>query len=452
MIWKIAVTIGFASCQQELVMVLDGLLGVTKLRSKQLLSNEQLMPLSSLRNGALAVLDTVGLPTPKHEEWKYINIIPSFNGLQRALEAETQAPFLNETLWQQQLMSAMGDCVVVQLLPDGLCTTTNNNGSVAAWSIADALQDSELFAVVQESISQREHHAFSALATSTLWRGAVVRCVAQEKPSIIHIRIPLYEQFVVSAPCIVLDITPGFRGTVVVSLESNAHSPLLCVPQVYTRVGENSAVEIITLHEPNDELRLIHQCNAVVGRGARLMMVSICGGVPLERNDVNVVLQQPTAEAYLYGATTLHGNEVADNHTVVDHAVPHCFSEELYKGVYSNNSKGVFNGKIFVREQAQKTVAYQSSHAMLLHSTAQMNAKPQLEIWADDVKCSHGATCGMMNAEALFYLRSRGLSEDQAKEILIEAFIIDVLEHVSLEPLRSFIAEHCLVIGARPTT
>jgi Fe-S cluster assembly protein SufD len=126
-----------------------------------------------------------------------------------------------------------------------------------------------------------------------------------------------------------------------------------------------------------------------------------------------------------------------DNHTLVDHAVAHCTSNELYKGIMDGRSTGVFNGKIMVREDAQKTLAYQSNRNILLSNNATINTKPQLEIFADDVKCSHGCTTGQLDEESLFYLRARGLDKEQARALLLYAFAGEVLEKIKLEALRT---------------
>ena len=130
-----------------------------------------------------------------------------------------------------------------------------------------------------------------------------------------------------------------------------------------------------------------------------------------------------------------------DNHSLVDHAVPNCQSNELYKGIIDEKGQGVFNGKIFVRKDAQKTNAYQSNKNILLSDDASMNTKPQLEIFADDVKCSHGTTTGQLDEEALFYLRSRGIGEDNAKAFLNTAFAGDVIQKIAFEPLRDRLME-----------
>jgi Fe-S cluster assembly protein SufD len=135
----------------------------------------------------------------------------------------------------------------------------------------------------------------------------------------------------------------------------------------------------------------------------------------------------------------LNGNTLADNHTVVDHQKPNSFSNELYKGIMDGNSKGVFNGKIYVRPHAQKTNAFQSNRNILMSETASINTKPQLEIWADDVKCSHGCTIGQLDEEALFYLQARGIPHQSAKAMLLYAFALDVLTSIKNETLKAYL-------------
>jgi Fe-S cluster assembly protein SufD len=142
------------------------------------------------------------------------------------------------------------------------------------------------------------------------------------------------------------------------------------------------------------------------------------------------------SEATMYGLYLMNDNQHIDNHSVVDHAKPHCYSNELYKGILGGKSTGVFNGKIFVKQDAQKTNAFQSNKNILLSKDATMNTKPQLEIYADDVKCSHGATVGQLDEEPLFYLRARGISEEKAKGLLVMAFAQDILDHIKIEPLK----------------
>jgi Fe-S cluster assembly protein SufD len=158
----------------------------------------------------------------------------------------------------------------------------------------------------------------------------------------------------------------------------------------------------------------------------------------LVRNDVHVKVAGQNAETNLNGAYILKNNELVDNHTVVDHLVAHCQSNELYKGVLYDKSTAVFNGKVFVRPDAQKINAFQSNANVLLSDDASVNSKPELEIYADDVKCSHGSTTGQLDESAVFYLRARGLSEKSAKELLVSAFISDVLNKIENKEVLEF--------------
>ena len=157
------------------------------------------------------------------------------------------------------------------------------------------------------------------------------------------------------------------------------------------------------------------------------------------RNNLNIRVQGENCQSNLNGLYLLGGKQHVDNHTIVDHKVPHCESNELYKGVLDDKSTGVFNGKVFVRPHAQKTNAFQSNANVVLSDTATMNSKPELEIYADDVQCSHGSTTGQMDDEALYYLRTRGLSYEKARKLLIRAFVADVVDQIENEEVQEFI-------------
>jgi len=159
------------------------------------------------------------------------------------------------------------------------------------------------------------------------------------------------------------------------------------------------------------------------------------------RNNLNILLNDEHCESHLYGLYYPVGKDLIDNHTTVDHRKANCYSNELYKGLIDDNSIAVFNGKIFVRPNAQKTNAFQSNKNLLLSDSATINTKPQLEIWADDVKCSHGATTGQIDEEQLFYLRSRGLDARTAKALLLHAFAFEIIDKIESQILRKFIGD-----------
>lgn len=167
--------------------------------------------------------------------------------------------------------------------------------------------------------------------------------------------------------------------------------------------------------------------------------LTFSGGVI--RNDINLDLLGSHTEGNMYGLYLTDGAMHVDNHTAVDHTEPNAESNELYKGIMKGKSTAVFNGKIFVRQKAQKTNAFQSNRNVLLSDSATINTKPQLEIWADDVKCSHGATTGKLDQEALFYLQSRGLSKASAQKLMLKAFSGEIIDKVASEPLRAYLEE-----------
>ncbi|HEY5393438.1 MAG TPA: SufD family Fe-S cluster assembly protein, partial [Hanamia sp.] len=169
------------------------------------------------------------------------------------------------------------------------------------------------------------------------------------------------------------------------------------------------------------------------------VVVSLNGG--MIRNNTNIIMEAAGNEAHMYGLYLLNGKTHVDNHTLVDNTMPNCFSNELYKGVIDGSATGVFSGKIYVRPDAQKTNAYQTNNNILLSDAASVNTKPQLEIYADDVKCSHGCTVGRLDEEALFYLRARGISKEHAQAMLLHAFSSNVIAQIKIEPLRHYAEE-----------
>ena len=159
------------------------------------------------------------------------------------------------------------------------------------------------------------------------------------------------------------------------------------------------------------------------------------------RNNLNIDVKGENCTTNLNGVYQLKGNQHVDNHTVVDHLVPNCESNELYKGIIDEKSTAVFNGKVFVRRNAQKINAFQSNGNVLLSDDATVNSKPELEIYADDVKCSHGSTTGQLDEEAVFYLRARGLSEKSARKLIVSAFINDVIEKINNEEVVHYVQQ-----------
>jgi Fe-S cluster assembly protein SufD len=205
-------------------------------------------------------------------------------------------------------------------------------------------------------------------------------------------------------------------------------------------IGSNASLELNFLQEIGTG-NLVNTTEVNVERDGRFTTNTVQLSGKLIRNNTNVRIAGQNAEAHINGFYMIDGNDLYDNHTLVDHLVPNCQSNEVYKGLLSGKATGVFNGKVHVHRDAQKTNAYQQNKNILLSDTATMNSKPELEIYADDVKCSHGSTTGQLDEHAVFYLRSRGLSHKGAIALLLTAFASDVLEQVSDEGLRAVLEE-----------
>jgi Fe-S cluster assembly protein SufD len=202
--------------------------------------------------------------------------------------------------------------------------------------------------------------------------------------------------------------------------------------------GANTHLHYYRLQNEGTNALAISNIETDVQKDSTFSSVVISLSGEMLRNNLSQNIVGSNSEANMYGLYLLNGKTHVDNHTNVDHTVPHAESNELYKGILADHSRGVFNGKIFVRQDAQKTNAFQQNNNILLSDEAVINTKPQLEIWADDVKCSHGCTTGQLDEEALFYIQSRGIDKIQAKGLLLYAFAGEVLEHIKNESFKSY--------------
>jgi Fe-S cluster assembly protein SufD len=236
---------------------------------------------------------------------------------------------------------------------------------------------------------------------------------------------------------------------------ARANAELAVIESVFSATGEakvwvNSLTEIIV----EKDARVDHAMIQAAATGTRLVQHTTIRqkqkslynnytftlpGADLVRNDLQARLEEDHTETHLYGLYLAAGHQLVDNHTLVDHQKPSCYSNELYKGVLLEQSTGVFNGKVFVHRDAQKTNAFQQNNNLVISKKATIDSKPELEIFADDVKCSHGSTVGQFSEDALFYLRARGIGEETAKALLITAFAFDVTEKIKIPAVETYI-------------
>ncbi|HVF10727.1 MAG TPA: Fe-S cluster assembly protein SufD, partial [Abditibacteriaceae bacterium] len=213
--------------------------------------------------------------------------------------------------------------------------------------------------------------------------------------------------------------------------------------------GAGASVDHYKVQMESEQAFHVGTMQVQAGRDSNFSSHSIALGGKLVRNNANAVLNAEGITCTLNGLVLGHGEQIIDNHTIMDHAQPRCNSHELYANILDGKARGVFNGKIFVRPDAQKTDAKQSNRNLLLSRDAVIDTKPQLEIFADDVRCTHGATIGQLDEDALFYMRARGIDKDKARDILTYAFASEILDTIKVEPLRDQLANALLSRLAR---
>ncbi len=206
-------------------------------------------------------------------------------------------------------------------------------------------------------------------------------------------------------------------------------------------VGDHANLSFVMIQESDRDEVFINNATVKLGTASRVNCYTCTFSGRLVRNNLTLQLDGHGIDARLHGLYLAFGKSLIDNHTVVDHRKPNSYSNELYKGVLNDDGKAVFNGKIFVRPDAQKTNAFQSNRNILLSEGSTIHTKPQLEIWADDVKCSHGCTTGQLDEEAMFYLRSRGIPKDEARGLLLSAFAAETLDGIQNTTIRTFVEE-----------
>jgi Fe-S cluster assembly protein SufD len=416
-----------------------------KERFDQFQPNDDYGSLDKLREHAFQEFANLGIPGPKHEEWKYTRVAGLFN-------KEFQLPVdpLTISITPEDLKAIRlpghelaNEMVFVNGFYSFSLSRIRSNGiQVIALEEASKNEYQDLVSKWLGDSSQYLKDGINALNMAFV-HGAVFIHVAKGK----FIEHPIYIYHITDARSVNIFSQP--RSLMIVDELAQVQ-----VVENYKTLGSNESftnqvMEIIVESEARLEYYKIQNdgsnTNQVstthirqVGKSfTHAVTISLNGG--LIRNNLNVILDAKNCEAHLYGLYFQSGHSHIDNHTIVDNIKPNCLSNELYKGILNDHATGVFNGKIFVRQPAQKTNAYQSNKNILLSNTSSVNTKPQLEIFADDVKCTHGCTVGSLNEEGLFYLQSRGISEKTARNLLLGAYASDILEQVKPEPLRKWV-------------
>jgi Fe-S cluster assembly protein SufD len=416
-----------------------------KERYQQMQSSNGSSVLTPVEQSAYDAFNVLGVPTVKHEEWKYTRIGSLFNKEFSFAAGEIAGSLTLKELDAVRLpgYEAANEIVLVNGIFSPALSTIRSS-SLEIVSLEEAAR-SEWSGLVSQHLGHSNRYVkdgIHALNSAFLQEGIFIHI---KKGKVVEDPVYLYQ---------ITDARSGNSLSQPRTLIYIAEAAQVDFVETYATLGlsesfTNEVTEIVVEKEAIVEYYKIqndapssNQVNTThfrqIGKShVHTVTISLNGGII--RNNLNIALEAEHCETNLHGLYFLRGKTHVDNHTVVDNVKPNCLSHELYKGVIDDSATAVFNGKIYVQPDAQKTNAFQSNKNILLSENATVNTKPQLEIFADDVKCSHGCTVGQLDEEALFYLRSRGITEQKAKSLLVHAFAIDILEHIKLLPLRQHV-------------
>lgn len=385
---------------------------------------------------ALQYLEENGIPNNKHEDYKYCNV-------EAILKKEFQnieQKFITESVKDSFLNK---DSITLVLLngifsPEFSDAFDKEQVLVSAFSQLDAKRASFI-----AQLAPVQQDAFVALNTAFSSDGLFV-----EIPENITLKKPIRILNVINVGSEVflntrhfIHLQKGAKAQVIVETKHLGEHKVFINSVSERQLEKGAQLTASELQNEHSKVYAVNTVNAHLDREAVYDCTSISSGAQLIRNNHNVSLNGEYAAAHLYGLFAANGSQLIDNHTLMDHRVPNCESNELYKGIANGKSTGVFNGKVFVQAHAQKTNAYQSSKNILLSDEASIYTKPQLEIYANDVKCSHGTSTGKIDESALFYLKARGIGEESAKKLLLQAFAGEVIQHLATEELQESVSQ-----------
>lgn len=416
--------------------------GYKQLKSKKFSDNPQW--LKDLREGASHEFSTIGFPTVKDEDWRFTNLAPisrnKFHIVEEGKETVTSRE-LDDLIIPD--MDAVRLVFVNGRFSDEHSETKGLPQGVVVTSLQDALKNYEN--IVEKYLGKYasyEKQSFIALNTTLFEDGLFVYV-----PGSVVVESPVYAVFVSTDEDVQSIVNQ--RNLIIaednsdvrviehyVSTSKNVHFSNV-VTEAFA--GDNSNLEHYMLECESSKAFNISTLRVEQKRNSNIKSHSVLLGGALVRNNVHPVLGGEGSHSLINGLYMSTGRQHMDNFMRVEHASPHCDSRQFYNGVLDKKSKGVFHGRIVVHENAAKTDAKQTNKNLLLTDTAQVDTKPQLEIYNEDVKCTHGATIGQMDDDAVFYLRSRGISNDNARTIMLRAFTDQSISNMGLEPVKEYL-------------
>jgi Fe-S cluster assembly protein SufD len=420
-------------------------------------------PVHALRREAIAAFEAAGFPTTKDEEWRHTNVAPLEKVAWRpAAPGAEGCPDCAAEIQGSLAPLYFGDWAKARLvLVNGRVSPGLSNAAAASLpagvvvtGLAEALDRHR--ALVEPHLAKHARFAergFVALNTAFIEDGAFVyvpRGVVVDTPiAIVHATFA--PEATVVHPRTLVVVEEQGQATVIEVFVGRENDVYFTNAVAEVVVGAGATAHHAKLELEGPRAFHIATTHSVSGRSSGYTSHSVAEGGLLVRNDLNAVFDGEGCDYTLDGLYILAGKQHVDNHTLVDHAKPHCGGREVYRGILAGQSSGVFNGRIIVRPGAQKTDAKQTNKNLLLSDEAQVETKPQLEIYANDVKCTHGATVGRLDADALFYLRARGIGEAAARSMLTYAFASEVVARLPVEPVRAALEASILARFGSPS-
>jgi Fe-S cluster assembly protein SufD len=413
---------------------------------KNMLQGQSQLPVSpldrinQLRSNAVNRVNALDLPTKHDEEWRFTDISPltkiSFQPVREA------SPLKNSDVEHFYLTEAVTrlvfiDGIYAPHLSTQIAEPFKKSGVVVS-SLAAA--SSENLAAIESYLgyhAELRDNIFAALNTSFLHEGALIivpRNISVETP--IHLLFIATQKEVSSHPRCLLIAEPNSRVTVIEDYVTLREETYITNTVAEFVLADSAHVNHVRIQRESKEAFHMANCSVSLAQKSNYQSVSIAFGARISRYNLTVLLKGEGAECTADGLALISNRQLADTHACIDHIKPHCTSHQLHKCIIDDAAHAVFNGKIIVRPDAQLTNSTQSNRNLLLTSKARIDTKPQLEIFADDVKCAHGATIGQLDNEEIFYLKSRGLSEVTARDLLTYAFGAEVIERIPVASLK----------------
>ena len=400
--------------------------------------------LHTLHKASFEALRSTHFPDRKHEDWRYTPVQRLISPKYKLAEKKQQYN-ISEI---QELDAFKIPVINGHVILDGVDAALKSAGVIIR-PLQEAMQISS-----PENISSRWLHtvmntsnqAFELLNFAFHSGGILI-----EIPKNLSLSKPIEIQIIhddpdisFSHPIYFIHAAEGSNVTVIERFEKNSTSPDatangLINALTFIHLEKNAGVKHIRWQDLPETQSLVYKLAVAQSRDSRFESFAFDFGGDLIRNNIDVELDESNTYTSLQAGYLAKRRQSFDHQTRINHKMPHCESHELYKGIIDEQASGAFNGKVFVHPDAQKTNAYQQNDTLVLSSNALMNSKPQLEIYADDVKCSHGATIGQLDEKSLFYLKARGIDPQTARHILKAAFLAEVLDNAPVEPLRNYI-------------